>query len=277
VLAVALALASSVVWGTADFLGGITTRRLALAPVVVVSQLAGLVALVAGTALVDGFDARAFGIGTAAGVCGAVGIASFYRALATGTISIVSPISACSALVPVGLALIGGERPGAAALIGSAVALAGAVLASVHEYSADHPAARGSVLLAATAALGIGGFLFFIAHAARGDHALPALLGGRCSSLGLLLAGALVTRSSVRLPPAEVPLVAAIGLMDVGANALFVAASQRGYLSVVAVLGSEYPVVTVLLAQALLGERVTRVQAAGIGLALAGVGIVSVT
>jgi uncharacterized membrane protein len=276
-LAVALALGSSVVWGTADFLGGVYTRRLTLAPVVVVSQLAGLVLLTVATALTGVFDPRSFAIGLAAGVCGAVGIAAFYRALATGTISIVSPISACGALVPVGLALAQGERPGRLALVGSAIALSGAVLASVHEYSGDHPAARSSVVLAATAALGIGGYLYFIGHAVDGGHTLPALLGGRCSSLALLVTGALVTRSSMRMPAADIPAVAGIGLLDVGANALFAAAAERGYLSVVSVLGSEYPVVTVILAQVLLHERVTRPQAAGIGLALVGVGIVSVT
>jgi drug/metabolite transporter (DMT)-like permease len=209
-------------------------------------------------------------------VCGAVGIAAFYRALATGTISIVSPVSACGALVPVVLSLAAGERPGGLALVGSAIALAGAVLASVHEYAGDHPAARSSIVLAATAALGIGGFLFFLGHAARGGHSLPALLGGRSASLPLLVAGALVTRSSMRLPRAEVPAVAGIGLLDVGANALFAAAAQRGYLSIVSVLGSEYPVVTVLLAQTILHERISRPQKAGIALALVGVGIVSV-
>src|SRR5205823_14536499 len=144
-LAIALALGSSVVWGTADFLGGVFTRRLALAPVLVVSQAAGLVALLAAMAIGGGFNGHAFALGLAAGASGAVGIAAFYQALATGTISIVSPVSACGALVPVVLALIQGERPGGLALAGSAVALAGAVLASVHEFSGEHPNARSSV------------------------------------------------------------------------------------------------------------------------------------
>jgi drug/metabolite transporter (DMT)-like permease len=275
-LAVALALGSSIVWGTADFLGGVYTRRLTLAPVLVVSQLAGFVLLAAATALTGRFDAEAFEIGLAAGVCGAVGIAAFYRALATGTISIVSPVSACGALVPVVLALAQGERPGALALAGSAIALSGAVLASVHEYSGDHPAARSSVILAATAALGIGGFLYLIGHAVRGGHTLPALLGGRSASLVLIVIGALVTQSAMRLAPSAVPMVAGIGLLDVGANALFAAAAQIGFLSVVSVLGSEYPVVTVILAQSLLHERISRPQKAGIALALVGVGIVSI-
>src|SRR5579871_6302876 len=121
-LAIALALGSSAVWGTADFLGGVFTRRLTLAPVLVVSQLAGLVAIGAALAFAGGFDGWAFAVGMTAGASGAVGIAAFYRALATGTISIVSPVSACGALVPVVLALIGGERPGALALVGCAIA-----------------------------------------------------------------------------------------------------------------------------------------------------------
>jgi drug/metabolite transporter (DMT)-like permease len=271
-----LALASSVVWGTSDFLGGVFTRRLGLAPVLVVSQAAGLVLLAAATALTGELDGHAFAVGLAAGACGAVGIAAFYRALATGTISIVSPVSACGALVPVALALAQGERPGDLALAGCAIALAGAVLASVHEYAGSAPAARSSVLLAGTAALGIGGFLYLIGHAVRGGHTLPALFGSRSASLALLVAGVLATRSSVRLPRREIPAVAGVGLLDVAANALFTAAATRGYLSIVSVLGSEYPVVTVVLAQALLGERVSLPQATGIALALLGVGIVTV-
>ena len=271
----AVALASSVVWGTSDFLGGIYTRRLTLAPVLVVSQLAGLVLLGVATGLAGQLDTHAFAVGLVAGVFGAVGIAAFYRALATGTISIVSPVSACGAIVPVGLALAQGERPGALALAGCAIALAGAVLASVHEFTGA-PAARSSVILAGTAALGIGGFLYFIAHAVRGGHMLPALFGSRSASLALLLVGVLATRSSVRMPAGRIPAVAGIGLLDVAANALFAAAATRGYLSIVSVLGSEYPVVTVILAQKVLGERVSRPQAAGIALALIGVGIVSV-
>jgi len=175
----AVALASSVVRGTADFLAGISTRRLTLAPALVVSQLAGLVLLGVATGLTGELGAHAVTVGLAAGAFGALGIAAFYRALVTGTISIVSPVSACP-------------------------------------------------------------------------------------------------RSSVRMPPGRVPAAAAIGLLDVGANALFAAAATRGYLSIVSVLGSEYPVVTVILAQKLLGERVSRPQAAGIALALIGVGIVSV-
>src|SRR5919204_375024 len=180
-MGVAFALASSLVWGTSDFLGGFYTRRLSLSAVTIVSQLAGFAALLAALPLVGALEGRALLIGVAAGACGSVGLSAFYRALATGTISIVSPVSACSALVPVALALAGGERPGAIALAGSGIALAGAVLASVHEVHGQHPAARSSIVLALVAALAIGGFLWFIGRAADGGHtvAAPSAGGGR--------------------------------------------------------------------------------------------------
>jgi len=231
--------------------------------------------LIVPVVLIGGLDGRANGIGLAAGACGAVGLSAFYRALATGTISIVSPVSACGALVPVGLALATGERPGALALTGSAVALAGAVLASVHEIRGDHPAARSSIALAIVAALGIGGFLWFLGRAADGGHTLSALLGARVGSLALLGIGVAVTRSSIAIPRPEIPAVALIGVLDTTANGLFAIAIQHGYIAVVSVLGSEYPVATVILAHVFLGERISRPQIFGVGLALVGIGLVA--
>jgi drug/metabolite transporter (DMT)-like permease len=274
-MGIAFGLASSLVWGTADFLGGVFTRRLTLASVTVGSQVAGLVALLVAAAFAGGLDGRAVAVGLAAGACGAVGISAFYRALATGTISIVSPVSACGALVPVALALASGERPGSVALLGCALALAGAVLASVHEIRGEHPAARSSMGLALLAAFGIGGFLWFVARASEGGHTLPALLGTRLGSLTLLSIGVLVTRSSITIPRSQVPMVGLIGLLDTGANGLFAVATQHGYIAVVSVLGSEYPVVTVILAHTFLGERISPPQWFGVALALAGVGMVS--
>lgn len=274
-MGLAFGLASSLVWGTSDFLGGVYTRRLTLASVTVGSQIAGLVAILIAAALVRDIDHRAVAIGLAAGACGAVGLSAFYRALATGTISIVSPVSACGALVPVGLALAMGERPGTLALAGSAIGLAGAVLASVHEIRGDHPAARSSIGLALVAALGIGGFLWFLGRAADGGHTLSALLGARFGSLALLSIGVALTRSSIAIPWPDVPAVASIGLLDTAANGLFAVAIQHGYITVVSVLGSEYPVVTVILAHVFLGERISRPQIAGVALVLTGVGMVA--
>ncbi len=274
--AIALALGSSLVWGCADFMGGFFTRRLPLAAVTVVSQAAGFAVLLgwlAGTGLT--LDGRATALGMLAGIAGAVGLAAFYRALALGTMSIVSPVVACGALVPFALALATGERPSGLVIAGAVGALAGAVLASVEEHRAGEPGRRRGALLALVAALAIGLFIYFLGLAGRDGATLSALVGARIGSLTLLLATVAVTGASLRIDRGSLPAVATLGVLDTTANCLFVLASARGYLSIVSVLGSLYPIVTVLAAHVLLGERISRVQLGGVALALAGVSVVA--
>src|SRR5262245_42110777 len=118
------------VWGVADFAGGALTRRLPVFGVTIVSQAAGFVPLLIAVAVRGGLDSRSFLLGLVAGVGGGTGLAAFYRALSLGTMSVVSPIAACSAVVPFGISLATGERPHAFALVGAVAALGGAVLAS---------------------------------------------------------------------------------------------------------------------------------------------------
>jgi drug/metabolite transporter (DMT)-like permease len=274
--AIALALGSSLVWGCADFMGGLFSRRLPLAGVTVISQLAGftvLLAWLAGT----GFelDGRALALGCVAGLGGGLGLAAFYRALSVGTMSIVSPITACGALVPFVLALATGENPSALVIGGAVMALAGAILASAEEHRADDRRRRYGALLAVVAAVAIGLFVYFLGLAGRDGQTVSALVGARIGSLALLLTAAAVTHASLRVDRRSLPAVAALGILDTAANCLFVLASARGFLSIVAVLGSLYPVVTVLAAHVVLGERVTRVQLCGVALALAGVAVVA--
>ena len=270
-----LALASSVVWGAADFLGGFFTRRAALSAVTVVSQAAGLVALLVWLAA-RGFHvgAASFAFGLLGGIGGAIGLSAFYKALAVGTMSIVSPVTACGAVVPFGLALARGERPSLWAVVGAVVALAGAVLASAAEGRASGDRRLGAVL-AVVAAIAIGLFAYFLGLGGKHGDPFSALLGARISSLSLLVVGALALRAPLAPRRDLVPAVAVAGLLDSGANALFVFASRAGYLSVVSVLGSLYPVVTLLAAHLLLSERITRVQWGGVALALVGVCVVA--
>jgi drug/metabolite transporter (DMT)-like permease len=272
---IAMALTSSLVWGGADFAGGMLTRRLPLAAVTVLSQAAGFALLIALAAGSGSIDARAAGIGAIGGLGGGAGLACFYAALARGTMSIVAPITACSAVVPVALSLARGERPSGLALGGSAIALAGAVLASAEERAASDRGRRQAILLAVLAALAIGVFVFFLGRASQEGSALSALLGARVGSLGVLLAWTLATRSTLRVAPRALVPIVLVGLADVSANALFALASQRGLLAIVAVLGSLFPVATVVLAHLVLGERISTAQRVGIAVALAGVAIVS--
>ena len=270
-LALALALASSVVWGVADFSGGSLTRRLPAFAVTVVSQAAGFAVLVVAVAVRGDVGARSFALGVVAGIGGGAGLAAFYRALSLGTMSVVSPIAACGAVVPFAIALATGERPSVVAVVGAALALGGAVLASLVERRAASPERARAVALAVAAALALGLFVYFLGLGSRDGDALSTLLGARVGSLGLLIMLALGRRAPLRLPRGSLTAVALVGVADVSANALFAFASGHGLLALVAVLGSLYPVVTVLLAHVLLGERLTRAQQAGVAIALVGV------
>lgn len=307
-LAIALALGASLCWGSGDFLGGLTARRASLWVVIIGSQATGLAAAAAVTAAA-GHPWPGLTVvwpvllGGAASV---VAISSFYKALAIGTMSIVAPISAMSGLVPFVAGLAGGERPAATQLAGVALAAAGVVLAAVeperpgesigvaalpNEPAVEPAAARAgfaggratkpsrrdrrlSVGLAMLAALCIGLVLLGYDVTARTD-ALWAMLGGRMSSATLFFVLFLVLRPRVRMTRAAVPYLIAVGVLDTGANGLFSLATTQGYLSLVAVLGSVYPVVTVLLAFVVLHERIARHQLAGVAAALAGVALIA--
>jgi drug/metabolite transporter (DMT)-like permease len=262
------------VWGTADFAGGSLTKRLPAFAVTVVSQGAGFLALLVAVAVRGEVGWRSFALGLLAGVGGGAGLAAFYRALSLGTMSVVSPIAACGAVVPFAIALATGERPSAVAVAGAAAALGGAVLASLDERRGDSSDSRErarAVGLAVVAAVSLGVFVYFLGLGSRDGDALSTLTGARVASLTLLVTLASVRRAPLRIPRASLPAVVLVGIADVAANALFAVATGHGLLALVAVLGSLYPVVTVLLAHVLLGERLTPPQQVGVAVALAGV------
>jgi uncharacterized membrane protein len=275
VTAIALALGASLAWGAADFGGGLLTRRFPVVGVAVVSQAAGFAALLV-VAVASGAAVRSGGflLGVVAGLGGGLGLAAFYRALAVGTVSVVAPVAACGAVVPLLLALLAGDDPRAVALVGAVVALGGAVMASVEERTAEEAGRRDAVALAAAAAVLLGLFVFFLGRASQHGGALSALVGARTGSLTLLGVWALATRVPVTFGRATGAVVA-VGVMDVAANALFALASREGLLAIVSVLGSLYPVPTVVLAHVVLRERISAVQRAGVLVALAGVAMVA--
>jgi drug/metabolite transporter (DMT)-like permease len=276
--AIVLGLGSAVCWGVADFLGGLQSRRIAVSVVMLVSQAAGLAGI---TLLVlVGGEARpaadALVAAALAGAGGAVALSAFYRALAIGTMSIVAPISATGAAVPVVVGLATGDRPGALQLAGIGVAALGVVLASRETGEGGDRAAadRASIGLALLAALGFGAF-FVGMDAAADDGVLWAVLAARVATVTLLLGAVVVLRPELPRRPADLAPLAAIGAFDLTANALYAAASTEGLLSVVAVLGALYPVTTLLLARGVLGERIGGVRLAGVVCALAGVVLIA--
>jgi drug/metabolite transporter (DMT)-like permease len=275
-VAVLLALASSATWGLADFCGGLLSRRLPTIPVAVISQLAGFTVLLVTLAVAgDGVDGHSVSLGVLAGVGGGIGLAAFYKALSLGTMSIVSPVVACGAVVPFAIAIATGERPSGLAVGGAVIALTGAVLASTEERRAPEPNRARAIVFAVVAAVALGLFTYFLGLGSREGSGLSTLVGARIGSLTILLALAGGTRSSLRVGRRWLLPVAAVGLCDVAANALFAIASGHGLLALVSVLGSLFPITTVLLAYAILHERLTRVQVAGISIALVGVAALS--
>jgi drug/metabolite transporter (DMT)-like permease len=277
--AVALGVAAAVCWGCADFLGGIRARRLTLATVLLVSQLTGLAAVaivvaVAGLEAPPGDDVLPAII---AGVSQLVGIAALYRALAIGTMSVISPVSASgAAAVPVIVAIATGERPDALQAAGMAAAFAGVFLATrVQHEAANGGDPREGLALSAVAALGFGGFYVGMDAAIDGANPFWALLVARSTAAAVLLVALAGLRPALGGARALLPSLVLIGLLDVGANACFALGADTGLLSVVAVLASLYPVGTVILARALLGERLAPIQAAGVTVALAGVALIA--
>jgi drug/metabolite transporter (DMT)-like permease len=286
-LGVPLGLGSGLAWGAADFFGGVQSRRLPALTVAFWSQAAGALGLAIALAL-EGARPPLTGIawGLAAGVGSGIALVLFYRSLAEGTMSVVAPISACGAVVPVAAAVLTGDHPGALAGLGVLIAIAGVVLVSRAHPGDTRPGrprggpgrSRWVLLMALGSALGFGLFYVFVDAGASGSGGEPlwVIAGARASSLLMLSMIALVGRgSALRWPGRRIGPLALVGLADTGANLLFAHAATSGNLAVVGVLGSLYPVATVILARWLLGERLSGGQNAGVALALTGVGLLA--
>lgn len=243
-----LALAAATSWGVSDFLGGFLTRRLSLAPILLISQAAGCAMLVAlaelrGPPVIEATQI-AFAVAASAG--GLVGIGALYRGMAVGVVSIVAPISAAGAALPVLYALLRGERTTLLQALGIGLALLGVVLAS---RAADHkdgrrgPAITRGVSLALLAALGFGVFFIFLHEASTADVLWVGAIQ-RLTGVVLVAAMVLLFRTSIRIGWRSVPGVLIVGVLDTSANVLYAFASTTGLVSVAAVLASLFPVVT---------------------------------
>lgn len=273
-----LSLFSALFYGLGDFSGGFATKKSPLLAVVTVSQIGGA-GLALFFALLDGapFPGPADTAWAAlAGLCGLLGIMTLYRGLARGIVAIVSPLSALiSALLPVLVGLALGERPSFLAMLGALLCLPAIVLLSwAGSGAGDRAKRRESILDGLVAGIGFGAFFVFLSRCGQGSGIWPAFIA-RALTLALLLVAGLVLRRPLALAKgSRVPALAA-GLSDMGANILFLLASRTGLLSIVSVVSSLYPAPTVLLARVFLKERIPPARAAGLGLALLGVALIS--
>ncbi|MGW6056234.1 EamA family transporter [Streptomyces sp. NPDC055189] len=276
------ALATSLMYGLADFGGGLLTRRIPALTVVVASQTIAVIVLGVIVVATGGWTewGPQLWFAVAAGLLGPVAMLAFYKALAIGPMSVVSPLASVGVVVPVAVGLFLGERPGVPQFAGLTVAIVGIVLAGGPELRGA-PVQRQAILLTLLAAFGFGAVLALIAEASSSLTGLFLALfvqrvtnvaaGGTALFVSVKRGGtALPEGAGMGLLLAALPALAFVGLADVAANGTYSMAAQNGPITLAAVLSSTYPVITALAARAVLKERLRGVQAAGAGLALVG-------
>ena len=281
-MALVLALLSAVFYGTADFFGGLAARRSSALAATVLAQGAGLVLVAVALPFFPGEPPRwadtLWGVG--AGLTGGLGVALLYYGLAVGRVSVVAPVTAvCAITIPVVVAMALGERPGALAISGIAIAVLSVGLISRQgEPAGASPGTVGvrdrSIVIALASGVAIGFFLVCLGRAGTRSGLWP-LLVARAASTFALAAAALGAKIDLAVPRPVLPLVLACGAIDVLANALYLVAAGNGPLGLVATLASLYPATTVLLARLVLRERLRPVQSLGLG--CAAVAIVMIT
>lgn len=280
-MAYLLAIGSAVLYGAADFIGGLATRRVSTIPVVLVSQLSGLILLALILPVLPDASPSPPDLlwGAVAGLTGGVGVALLYRALAIGTMAVVAPTTAvCAVAIPVVFSILLGERPVPLAAAGIVLGIVSIVLVS--QQQSPSPAERQDSAAPRKYPPGIGtalasgvaiGFFFLALAQTDSEAGMWPLLVARSLAVVLFSGAALVGRQSIRMPWRMLGLATVCGLIDMLANALYLVAAREGPLSVVVTLSSLYPASTVLLARIILRERLNRLQIFGVGCALAAV------
>lgn len=287
------ALVSALLYGSADFLGGAAARRAHVLSVLVISAAAGLLVVLA-AAVVSGQRAGAAGLGwgLCAGAVGGTGLIVFYSGLAAGPMSVVAPISALvSTVLPVAVALAGGERPGPAVYVGGGLCLAAIVLVSSGRSAA--PAGSGSARPGDQAAgergrglaiaygimsgASFGIFFLFMRYGGESGALWPVAAARLAGLAVILIVAAAARKAPLSWRAGSVPFLTAVaaGVLDSSANVSYVLATRQGLFGLAVVLVALYPGVTVLLARVLLGERLRWAQHAGLAIAAVGVALVT--
>lgn len=279
-MAVLLALLSALAYGSGDFCAGLASRRSAPA---LVSALVAALELLAASVVVACFaahgpTARELWWGTVSGVGSAAGTMALYAGLARGQMAVTATLSAVlAAVVPAIVGIVLGDRLTPGACAGIVIAVPAIALVSWHSSAPDPEAIRAGVGYGIMA--GFAFALLFIALDRAGTRAgaWPLVPG---QALAVTLVAPFAWRQSNaagRLSARAVQLAAAAGVLGGVANVLFLAATGHGQLAIVAVLTSLYPAFTIVLARALLRERWSRVQGAGLIAAAAAIVLVSIS
>jgi drug/metabolite transporter (DMT)-like permease len=281
-----LALAASVLYGGADFLGAIASRRSAALAVSAVSQGAGLAAMFIALLLLPAAHPTRADIvwGLVIGGVGACSLGFFFSALAIGRMGVVAPIAAAvGAAIPVIVGIASGERPPPSVWVGilfavAAIVLIGwepnpiAVTGDVEGRGA--PRFDRAVVLALAAGVAIGAFYTLLRQTSAGSGLWPLLVARAVSCPLLFIAARARGQALTSLRPV-MPLVVSSGVLDIIANVCYFIAVHEGPLGVVATLASLYPAATVILAYALLREHLHRRQVIGLAIGTAAIVLIS--
>jgi drug/metabolite transporter (DMT)-like permease len=275
---------AAVMWGASDFVAGVFSRRVPVTTVLIWSKVFGMVLATAVLAVrgLPSWQEPRLGLAVAAGLIGLPAMGLLYRAMRDGSLTVVAPVAAAAALVPVGWGLVGGERFGPAGAVGVAGALIGVTLASWPIAAGRHGPVRASPMLSAGgAALGFGAYFVLLHEAGRTDPyevtAVARIAGGAGALIlaGLLLLGG-NRRPAGRPAAGAVLAMCGIGALDTVGDAAFVFAAHGGPLGAAALLASMYPAVTVLMNRSVLRERMHAVHLCGVLTALFAVACLAV-
>ncbi|MBB4661406.1 EamA family transporter [Conexibacter arvalis] len=273
-MGVLLALCAAVGWGCSGFLGGLGARRVSAATVVVAGQGVGLALGLAAIPLLgaDWPGAAVAGAAVAVGMANGLGLAALYHAYGHGEIARAAPLLAAAPLVPLAVGTLSGEAPRSLQLAGALVAIAGIVLVSAPAPGTAAPVAEARLrLLVVFATVTFGFVLLGMAEVSRHDPLIALVASRLGAAVALLLLAAAGAVGAIERPRgAALGLLMAMGAVDLVATGLYGLAARAELYSVAAVLASLFPVVTTGLSLALLGERLSRVQLAGVASTFAG-------
>jgi len=277
-MSAALALISSLFWGSADFLAGNLSKRYKAIAVTGVSQSFGLIIGI-GIALAGrSFFApnlhwnNYFLPGLFAGLSGFLGLISYYSGLATGRMGVVAPISSLSSVIPLIYAFVRGERPATIQIVGIMIALFGAFCASGPEVV--HGLPLKPLVYGLGAAIGFGTALAFMAEGSH-SSAIMTMTTMRVTTVAICIGLALRYRTIGGFLAPDFKVLLAIGCADFLANYFLGVATTKGLISIAMILGSMFPIVTVVLAFKFLHERLHAIQYIGVACAVAGVALIS--
>lgn len=278
---VGLAACASVAWGASDFAAGLAARRRSVLLVLAVSQGTGLVLALLALLAAGAIQPPATAVQSAilAGACEALGFGALYAALARGPMGVVAPVAALGGAVPIAVDVAGGSQLSTAGAIGAIGALIAVALVARDADEGARRAAPG-IALALLSAGAFGAFFVFLDAAAGEAPFVWGVAIARGVAVGLLVPLVLLRwarrRGPVRRPDRREGLaLLLIGVLDITANLLFAWGASRQSGPIVGVVGSTYPVATVLLAASVLGERLDRLQQLGVALAVGAMALLS--